>query len=300
MLRTLFRQLNITTKLGGGDRKAKLQAMRDSQKVDLPKLQLRKVPYFRKGTKLEQRQQHNAAKKRDPVMNNRLRLNEPNSIMIEGDYFGGQSEDFELTVHSIGDDAVEYTALNWMSDDPAWMSRTALADLDENGNVTHLAAAIAMRQVQMMHKTEALCTGAGAGYRFRERPHDKKRRLARVEAKRLLLDELERKKVSLITNQVFMQRDYPLRPWARPPQSLKQKLRGLAHEDSTATSGDQKVAVEHALRIREELVAKAEAAQALIEKTEQSQTLNKEEQMSQTAKVRTITSEKDIEDLFDL
>ena len=69
-------------------------------------------------------------------------------------------------MHSIGDDAVEYTALNWMSDDPAWMSRyvsftyshilnlvtfhrTALADLDENGNVTHLAAAIAMRQVRV-------------------------------------------------------------------------------------------------------------------------------------------------------
>lgn len=85
MLRTLFRQLNITTAMGGGERKAKLQALRESQKVELPKLKLRKVPYFRKGTKVELRPQHNVSKNRDPVMNNRLRLNEPNSIMVRFD-----------------------------------------------------------------------------------------------------------------------------------------------------------------------------------------------------------------------
>ena len=148
-----------------------------------------------------------------------------------------------------------------------------------------------------MHKTEALCTGAGAGYRFRERPHDKKRRLARIEAKRLLLDELERKKVSLITNQVFMQRDYPLRPWARPPKSLKRKMRQLAHEVTTVDQRDDPVQLELTRRIQEELAVKVEAAQAKIDAAREAE----EEDLSiETSKVRTITSEKDIEDLFDL
>merc|ERR1712168_108146 len=129
---------------------------------------------------------------------------------------------------------------------------------------------------------------------FRERPHDKKRRLARMEAKRLLLDELERKKVSLITNQVFMQRDYPLRPWARPPPSLKRKMRQLAQE-VTVAEGDDPVEQEMARRIQEELAIKVEAAQAKLEETARDAD---EEELSDESfdgsKVRTITSEKDI------
>ena len=64
----------------------------------------------------------------------------------------------------------------------------------------------------------------------KERNHDKQRRIARFEAKRLLMDEIERKKISLVSNENFMQRDYPLRPWARPPKSFKKKMVALGHE----------------------------------------------------------------------
>merc|ERR1712168_317918 len=110
------------------------------------------------------------------------------------------------------------------------MSRTAISRIDDQGKISHVAAAVALSQCSQITKVEALCPGLGPGYRFKERNHDKQRRIARFEAKRLLMDEIERKKISLVSNENYMHRYFPLRPWARPPKSFKKKMLKMAHD----------------------------------------------------------------------
>ena len=80
MLRTVFRRLSLSTQLHGGERRAKLDAKRAAMKNELPKLKLRKVPYFRKGTKVELRPHPKT--KREQVMINITRVHEPNSYYV--------------------------------------------------------------------------------------------------------------------------------------------------------------------------------------------------------------------------
>ena len=80
MLRTVFRRLSLSTQLQGGERKAKLQAKREAGQTELPKLKMRKVPYFRKGTKVELRPHPKT--KREQVMINITKVHEPNSYYV--------------------------------------------------------------------------------------------------------------------------------------------------------------------------------------------------------------------------
>merc|ERR1712241_1052631 len=59
---------------------------------------------------------------------------------------------------------------------------------------------MAFARTESIRTLEGIAPKAGAGQRFIERRTDQRRRLAHLEAKRMLLDEVERKKVSLVKN----------------------------------------------------------------------------------------------------
>ena len=74
----------------------------------------------------------------------------------------------------------------------------------------------------------AYCTKAGHGQRFIERRTDQRRRMAHMEAKRMLLDEVERKKVSLVRNYNHHGYHHPLQTRKSKPSSMKAKFDRMA------------------------------------------------------------------------
>merc|ERR1712212_482341 len=180
-----IRTLSLTNKSQASWKAGDTKTKQSGGAASLPKLQMRSVPYFRKGTKPEARPPLHVCRK---AFDFKAEQAMPNSIEITSKNYN--EGDYTIKVKTLGDDARDYASFNFHVNDPAFISRTVM--VQDCSDPTSVALAYGL--LDSIQKKEGTSLYQGHGFRFRERHGDKRRRLAYFEAKRHVGIELERKK----------------------------------------------------------------------------------------------------------
>jgi len=144
------------------------------------KLESKYYPYVQKGTKAEPHPKSYVS--RPEYMNSFVDLSMPHNRRIK---------DGKVEVVRKGDDWEDYMigAENARNNVPLFMQKTVMVeDPDDPASV-----ALAFQKFENFQTKEGINKYYGHGYRFKEQPSAKRRRLAYQEAKKIARDELKKK-----------------------------------------------------------------------------------------------------------